>query len=199
MTPKINEIKICQILKDSQGPKVDAGFWNCWKEADAVFIGSDSIDSYFDALSALWVLTDCWLMSDWLLEDLSQNDEDWLLYTFLALDRQTDGGALAFLELLSEPKNVLHRVTGDHLIIWFILFPAILAILSPVTSILWLSPWCNVMVEGVAAHHGCTSALCLWPLLISDWPVSHSVCFLLADNRMKRINSFNILLLVYLT
>ena len=46
---------------------------------DAVFIGSDCIDSYFDALSALWVLTDCWLIPDWLLEDLSQNDEDWLL------------------------------------------------------------------------------------------------------------------------
>ena len=49
------------------------------KEQDAVFRGSDCIDSYFDALIALWVLTDSWLIPDWLLEDLSQNDEDWLL------------------------------------------------------------------------------------------------------------------------
>ena len=31
------------------------------------------------SLSALWVLTDCWLIPDWVREDLSQNDEDWLL------------------------------------------------------------------------------------------------------------------------
>ena len=62
-------------------------------------LGSDCIDSYFDALialwllsdcslSALWVLTDCWLIPDWLLKDLSQKIEGWLLLTSLGL---TDG------------------------------------------------------------------------------------------------------------
>ena len=35
------------------------------------------------SLSNLWLLTDCWLIPDCLLEDLSQNDEDWLLLTNL--------------------------------------------------------------------------------------------------------------------
>ena len=53
---------------------------------DAVFIGSDCIDSDIDAQSALWLLSACsriahcyWLISDWLLEDLIQKDEVSLL------------------------------------------------------------------------------------------------------------------------
>ena len=37
------------------------------------------------SLSSLWVLSDCWLIPDWLLEDLSQKDEERAL-----CNRQTD-------------------------------------------------------------------------------------------------------------
>ena len=73
-------------------------------------LGSDCIDSYFDALSANWllsdcslivlwvlsecslsahwVLTDCWLVPDWLLEDLNQKYEERALCNGRT-DRQT--------------------------------------------------------------------------------------------------------------
>ena len=39
-------------------------------------------------MTAEWLLTACWLIADWLLEDLSQKDEDWELQ--ISLD-QTNG------------------------------------------------------------------------------------------------------------
>ena len=40
-------------------------------QQDAVFIGSDFIDSYFDALSAHWVLSGCSLSALWVLTECS--------------------------------------------------------------------------------------------------------------------------------
>ena len=74
---------------------------------DAVFIGSDCIDSYFDALSAFWVLYECSLTADLYLTDCLKI---WARMMKIDCSRKTwtsltDGPTLALIELLLEPKR----------------------------------------------------------------------------------------------
>ena len=92
-------------------------------------LGSDCIDSYFDALSALWLRSYCspsalWLISECsLTADLFLTDclKIWARMMKIDCSRQTwTKRTSAFLELLSEQKNVRTLLLGKQHWTWIL-------------------------------------------------------------------------------
>ncbi len=102
-------------------------FWSLTRRS---ILGSDCIDSYFDALSALWVLPDCSLSALWVFTECSLSAHWVLTYFWLIAwksgarmmkidcsrqtwhertNRRTNKRRLAFLGLLSEPKMIIYH------------------------------------------------------------------------------------------